>query len=70
MTTNLPSTESIKLELDNNWLTIWLNTPENRNALTDQMIDDFNNVFEVLNNTKDVRGVTIRGENKTTKSPW
>ena len=69
MTTNLPSTESIKLELDNNWLTIWLNTPENRNALTDQMIDDFNNVFEVLNNTKDVRGVTIRGENKTTKSP-
>ena len=51
MTTNLPSTESIKLELDNNWLTIWLNTPENRNALTDQMIDDFNNVFEVLNNT-------------------
>ena len=70
MTTNLPNTESIKLELDNNWLTIWLNTPENRNALTDQMINDFNNVFEVLNNTKDVRGVTIRGENKTTKSPW
>ena len=63
MITNLPNTESIKLELDNNWLTIWLNTPENRNALTDQMIDDFNNVFEVLNNTKDVRGVTIRGKN-------
>ena len=63
MTKNLPNTKIIILEVDNNWLTIWLNTPENRNALTDKMIDDFNSVFKVLNNTRDIRGVTIRGKN-------
>ena len=38
----LPKTNNLELEISNSWLTIWLNTPENRNALSNDMIDDFN----------------------------
>ena len=35
--TNLPDTKAIKLELNNEWLTISLNQPEKRNALTEEL---------------------------------
>ena len=43
--TNLPQTKNLILDISNGWLTIWLNRPNSRNALTNDMIEDFNNVF-------------------------
>ena len=44
----LPKTNNLELEISNSWLTIWLNTPENRNALSNDMIDDFISVFDKI----------------------
>ena len=38
--TNLPHTKNLELDISNGWLTIWLNRPNSRNALTNDMIED------------------------------
>lgn len=58
----LPHTENLELNLSNSWLTIWLNRPDNRNALSDEMIEDFNNVFKSVRDNRSVRGITFRGK--------
>ena len=46
----LPKVKNLELEISNSWLTIWLNSPENRNAISNDMIDDFNNIFDTIMN--------------------
>jgi len=60
--TNLPQTKNLILDLSNGWLTIWLNRPNSRNALTNDMIEDFNNVFNSVGDDRSVRGITFRGK--------
>ena len=60
--TNLPHTKNLILDLSNGWLTIWLNRPDNRNALSNEMIEDFNNVFKLVRDDRLVRGITFRGK--------
>ena len=36
--TNLPHTKNLELDISKDWLTIWLNRPNSRNALTNEMI--------------------------------
>ena len=59
---NLPHTKNLELDISNGWLTIWLNRPDRRNALTNEMIDDFNNVFKSVRYDRSVRGITFRGK--------
>jgi isohexenylglutaconyl-CoA hydratase len=59
---NLPYTKNLELDISNGWLTIWLNRPNNRNALTNDMIEDFNNVFNSIRNDHSVRGISFRGK--------
>ena len=59
---NLPHTKNLELDISNGWLTIWLNRPNRRNALTNEMIEDFNNVFKSVRDDRSVRGITFQGK--------
>lgn len=57
----LPETTLLDLHLDNGWLTIWLDSEANRNALSDQMVEDMNAVLDAVRDDRTVRGITLRG---------
>lgn len=57
----LPKTTKIENELKDGWLTIWFNSPENRNALGDELAGDFTNTLKAVRNDRSVRGITMRG---------
>ena len=57
----LPSVTAVELELKSGWLTIWLNQPDNRNALSVELTTDLMNVLEAVRNDRTVRGITLRG---------
>jgi len=59
---NFPKTENLILEYTDGWLDIWFNRIENRNALTDSLIDDLFSVFSCVHNNREVRGITLRGK--------
>ena len=59
---NITSTENLIVQFSNGWLDIWLNQFENRNALTESLINDLFDVFSSVNNAKQVRGITLRGK--------
>jgi isohexenylglutaconyl-CoA hydratase len=52
---------TIELQPDGDWLTIWLNRPESRNALSAQMVGELSQVLDVLAASRVIRGVTLRG---------
>ncbi|MEX0285974.1 MAG: enoyl-CoA hydratase/isomerase family protein [Paracoccaceae bacterium] len=56
----LPSYETLDLEADAGWLTVWFNSPENRNALTDARVDDILSLCTWLQDAP-LRGVLFRG---------
>ncbi|MEC9435246.1 MAG: enoyl-CoA hydratase/isomerase family protein [Pseudomonadota bacterium] len=60
--TQLPTTETLRLTLGpDGWLTVLLNRPESRNALSAQMADELTATFEAIAPDRAVRGVTLRG---------
>lgn len=59
--TNLPATETLDLEADGPWLTVWFNTPENRNALTNQRAGELLALANALKQADDIRGIAFRG---------
>lgn len=59
--TTLPETTTIDLDLNAGWLTIWLNTPENKNALSDELAGEMRTTLETVRGDRTVRGVTLRG---------
>ena len=63
--TTLPKTETLRLTLDEGWLTILLDRPESRNALSNQMADEITATFHAIADDRTVRGVTLRGANGT-----
>lgn len=60
--TNLPHTDKLILDLDNGWLTIWFNSPENRNALSEDMAGELKATLDAIRDDRTVRGVTLRGK--------
>lgn len=60
--TTLPETTKIVNDLENGWLTIWFNSPENRNALSDTLTSDLTETLKAVRDDKSVRGITIRGK--------
>ncbi len=60
------STESPVLsEHDGAWLTIWLNRPESRNALSEGMVSGLRAALEAARDDPSIRGVTLRGKGGT-----
>jgi len=59
--TPLPQTETLLLSLNDGWLTITLNTPENRNALTELLAGELRKTLENVREDRTVRGIILRG---------
>ena len=57
----LPETDTLELEFQRGWLTIWLNQVPKRNALTDELRADLHVVFDAVRSDREVRGITMRG---------
>ena len=55
----LPKT--IEADVEQAWLTIWLNRPEVSNALNEQMTTELRNALEAVRDDRTVRGITLRG---------
>ena len=54
--------EKIICERDSGWLTIWFNSPENRNALSTQLTEEFMDVLRAIKDDRSIRGITLRGK--------
>ncbi|MFT5039172.1 MAG: isohexenylglutaconyl-CoA hydratase [Hyphomicrobiaceae bacterium] len=58
---NLSPRECLSLEYDSGWLRIWLNRPEARNALSNELIAELQEVLDLVRDDREVRGITLRG---------
>ena len=58
----LPNTKNLLLEQNGAVLTIWLNRPEVRNALSQELVDDLISTFQALPEAEDIRIVILRGK--------
>jgi len=59
---NFPQTDSLLIEYSNGWVTIWFNQIKNRNAITNNIVDELFSIFNFLNDDREVRGITLRGK--------
>lgn len=57
----ITANDSIQLEQDGSILTLWLNRPEARNAMSVQLLQAIQQVFEYIAPSTDIRAVIIRG---------
>ena len=60
---SLPKTSTLELEFDNaqGWLTVWLNRPDQRNALSAELVGELQATFNAIRDDRSVRGITLRG---------
>ena len=63
--TDLPKTETLLLERDGAWLTIWFNRPEARNALSQELTTELVAVLKAVRGDRGIRGITLRGKGGT-----
>ena len=54
--------ETLKVVEDDGWLTICLNRPEARNALSEEMVIELMTALKKAASDDTLRGVTLRGE--------
>jgi isohexenylglutaconyl-CoA hydratase len=60
---DLPQTETLKLERDAEWLTIRLDRPDTRNALSQEMVEELLTLLGTVRGDQSLRGITFRGNN-------
>ena len=60
-----PKTIDCTLEGKGNWLTIWLNRPERRNALSKNLIEELGAVLSICEKNRSLRGIIFRGKGST-----
>lgn len=60
--TTLPDTKKLILDLQHGWLTIWFNSPENRNALSEDLAGELHATLDAIHDDRSIRGVTLRGK--------
>ncbi len=58
---NLPAVSVLELVPEDHWLTIWFNQPHIRNPLTDTMREELSAVLRVVRESREYRGITLRG---------
>ncbi|MEM6817998.1 MAG: enoyl-CoA hydratase-related protein [Pseudomonadota bacterium] len=54
--------DAVQTELSEGWLTIWLNQPAKRNALTAELSGALQSVLDAVRDDRSVRGITLRGK--------
>ncbi len=52
---------TLELEREGDWLSIWLNRPESRNALSSELAGELQAVLDGVRDDRSVRGITLRG---------
>lgn len=57
-----PDTQYLICEPSEGWMTIWLNRPEVRNALSNGVFEELHAVFSAVRRNAAIRGVTLRGK--------
>ena len=57
-----PQTTVTLLEEDRDWATIWLNRPDARNAMSDELVSELRKLLDYLATRDDIRGITVRGK--------
>ena len=60
--TTLPATKALILEPRGSVLTIWLNRPEARNALSAEMVDELGAVLDAIRADRSLRTIILRGK--------
>lgn len=58
----LPNTECLILEREGSVLTIWLNRPEAKNALSAQTVDELHAVLDATCDDRSLRSIILRGK--------
>ncbi|MFZ5756252.1 MAG: enoyl-CoA hydratase/isomerase family protein [Pseudomonadota bacterium] len=58
---DFPATTQIALRQEGPWLHVTLNRPEARNAMSRQMVEELLGVADQLEDTREIRGVILRG---------
>ena len=54
--------KTILLKKENAWLNIWLNRPDSRNALSEEMVSELKSVLIDTRSDEAIRGITIQGK--------
>jgi enoyl-CoA hydratase/carnithine racemase len=54
--------ETLKYEIKDRIITIWLNRPEVHNAFNNTMLNDLVNILEAVDQDEDIRVVVFTGE--------
>lgn len=57
-----PACDHLVLERDGGWLTVWINRPEVKNALSQAVFEELLAVSQVAREDAQLRGITIRGK--------
>jgi len=57
----MTNTDAIVLEQNADWLTIWFNRPQVRNALVEDLFSQLMQTLELLQSKKSFRGIIFRG---------
>mgnify|MGYP001826862232 FL=1 len=60
--TALPDTTALILEQQGSVLTIWLNRPEAKNALSAEMVDELSAVLDACRDKRELRTIILRGK--------
>ena len=58
----LPKTQDIVLEREGSVLTIWLNRPETRNAISGEMADELSATLDAVSDDRSLRTIILRGK--------
>jgi methylglutaconyl-CoA hydratase len=52
---------TIKIELESDLATIWLNRPESKNTFNEKMIEEITDIYKTINRLQEIRFVILRG---------
>ena len=58
---DLPACSTLQCEHDADWLRIWLNRPEARNALSAELVGELHAILSRVREDRSLRGITLRG---------
>lgn len=62
---SLPETRFLACERSGAWVTVWIDRPEVKNALSLEAFEELRDVFSAIRDDEGVRGVTLRGRGGT-----
>ena len=58
----MPKSSTCLFERSEDWVTIWFNRPEKRNALSANLIKDLQSALKTIYKDTTIRGIVFRGK--------